>query len=252
MQSPETFPETLTAHAPCPERLRVAHFFLLTTVCAAVATLKLSWTRWDEIPLEYHNYFIIHHFFMSLVFGLALSTIFLFHWRRWHGGAAQWGTPGHWLLVCFAWAAISQAVVTLLYSMRTSYLSDPTALFYAWYVQESTVCTCVSAACFAVGYLMHASWQWKVVLYLPGCAMALMVPAYLAILFGYGGYQIFQVAAWMQIVMGCVLCPWMFTLAVRDYRKGKRLDWIHWMGVFVAETLSVAFVANGIYSLLAI
>jgi hypothetical protein len=96
--------------------------------------------------------------------------------------------------------------------------------------------------------MIRSKWPWKVVFYLPGCFMILMVPVYLSTLFGYWGLWILQLRAYAQIVTGAILCPWILVAALKDYRRDKQGDWLHWLGVLVAAGLAAAFVLNGIYS----
>ena len=239
--------ETTPTAPVSARRLRITHFFLLTALCAFVATLRIAWVDWQSIPAENEKYYRTYSIFMAFVYGAAITSIILFVRQRWKTGQAQITQPGHWLLLFLATTALLEGLVSLaVLAYIFDFTSSPQAEYYAWNLEKILLCSAVAINCFVFARRLQGNWCWKTLLYFPGCVLLALVPQHFFAMNNIWRNWFDSSHGYAQILV-CVINILLVILgSFFDRRNRSQQDWLHWFGIVLIIVLAIAGVINGI------
>ncbi len=165
-----------------PFRLRTAHFFVVTTLCAIVVAIRLNWIDWDKVPNDGVEVVRFYQVLASLLFGAAFTALLILFGRRWRFNRSEFQSPGHWLLVFVAVAALISGITEVLLLLYPHYSDSSNVSFDVWNLEKLLMCSGIGIACFVFAWLMSGNLWWKSILALPGIVLLALVPQHLLVL----------------------------------------------------------------------
>ncbi len=216
---------------PFSVRLRVTHLLLLTTTCAVIASVRMAWTDWTDIPVEIHAYALASIAFASIMYGVAISGLLLFAWQRWNTGAWSAVFPGHWLLLCMAVCVLLDAVCGIGIWLWEISSKSANVEFIAWNLNKIALCSSAGLNCVLFSRMLHGNRCWRLVLLVPGGVLLLLVPQHCWALLGVWRQWFDTSHAYAQVATTTVLLILILVASLHDHRDGLRYDWLHWTGV---------------------
>lgn len=232
-----------------PFRIRTAHFFLLTTVCAAMATLRISWVSWQEVPAGDVQFFKLQIGLAATLLGVALTGVLILLGRRWRYGRSELKFPGHWLLLFMAIGALSQGLVEILLEFYRFYASSPDVDFYVWNLEKLLLCSTVGITSLIFAWLIPGNVWWKALLAVSGVILLVLVPQHLLVLQG-AWHSWFPLAhIYASLVVSAAIVPILILACMSDARRHLQRDCLHWTGVLVVAIAAVGEFGSAAYLL---
>lgn len=228
-------------------RMRTAHFFLLTTVCAIVGTIRLSWIDWNEVPIEVLGFFKLQVGIFSLLFGAAITALLILLGRRWRFGRSELQFPGHWLLVFLAIVALIRGVTGALLEVFRHYSDSSNIGFEAWNLEKLMLCSAAGITCFIFSWLIPGNFCWKSILAIPGVILLALVPQHVLVLQGTWRPWFSLAHVYASLGVSAAIVPLLLFACISDFRQQLQRDWLHWSGVFVVAIAAVTEFCSASY-----
>lgn len=233
-----------------PFRLRIQHFFLLGTVGAVILTIRINWVDWHEIPNEAVWAFKLQVGLASLLYATAFTALLIVFGRRWRFGRSEVQTPGHWLLVFLATAALIDGVVALLLGCYRHFYESSNIGFEAWNLEKLLLCSMVGIACFIFSWLISGSRWWKSILTIPGVVLIALVPQHVLALLGTWRPWFPLAHVYASLGVSAVTMPLVVLACYSDFSHGYQGNWLHWTGVFLIAIAAVTEFSFALYWLM--
>ena len=243
--NPQYFESPIEHSAPT-RRLRTTHFFLLTTVCAFIATIRIAWVDWQLVPAENASYFRSYTVFMGFVYGAAIASLVLFVVQVRKTGQTRITQPGHWLLLFLATTAMLEGLVSIVIFIYAYSSASSSVEYYAWNLEKILICPLVAFNCFVFARRIQGNWCWKTMLYFPGCILLLLVPQHFFAMNNIWRSWFNSSHGYAQILVGAINFLLVMLGSYLDSNNRNQQDWLHWFGIVVILLLSIASVLNGI------
>lgn len=232
-----------------PFRIRISHFFLLTTVCAAIATLRISWINWSDVLADDFHFFKLHIGLASLLFGAAFTGVLILLGRRWRYGRSELNFPGHWLLLFLATGALFQGLVEITLKIYRFYADPLVVDFYAWNLEKLLLCFTVGTTSLVFAWLISGNAWWKAILVVSGGALLALVPQHILVLRGTWHSWFPFAHIYASLVVSSTIIPMLVLACVSDARRHLQRDWLHWTGVVVVAIAAVGEFGSAAYLL---
>lgn len=231
-------------------RMRIAHFFLLTTVCAIISSIIISWIDWKEIPNDAVGFFKLQVGLVSLLFGAAFTALLILLGRRWRFGRSELQSPGHWLLVFLATVALIQGITGVLLKKFCYYNDSSNISFDAWNLEKLLLCSTIGITCFIFAWLISGNLWWKSILAFSGIILLTLVPQHILVLQGTWRPWFPLAHVYASLGVSMAIIPLLLLACLSDSRRHFQRDWLHWTGVFVVAIAAVTEFCSALYWLL--
>ena len=186
---------------------RVAHFFLLTTCCAVIATVRAACVYWDSFTEGTQSYARVMHIFYSIIFGAALAGLMIVAYRLWNGLPTVLEAPGHWLILVFVTSALIEGAAVAIGRVYQALSSSPAADFNTWHLEHGLLRSGIAISCFIFSWLMRGRLIWKVVVLVPGCILLALVPVNVMAVTGTWRNWFFNAHAYAQLTAAAIVVP---------------------------------------------
>jgi hypothetical protein len=248
--------DSLIARERSP-RIRIAHWFLLTAVCASVAAVRTIWDGWFLFSGPSRQYNFVVNLFVALLVGTSITGALITFWQR-PNEAHPKRAPGHWLLLyvglLYGWLGGFNFVMAAIDGVapRAFSLSE----FELWHAQTLFLYLGAALVSFLAAWGIKGSWWWKGQPLTAGIALMTMVPQHFLVSFGYW-YSFVTLGMWPQwlyihapyveVALGVMVIGLLLMALRHDRRHQIERDWLHWLGVGVFFIAGVGGIAEGIY-----
>ena len=241
MEEEPILPEIASRNEVIPQfRMRIIHYFLLSTVYSILCTTKLSWIDWSEIPHENIGVIKLYAGLTSLFYSAAFTALLILLGRRFRYGRSELQSPGHWLLAFFATGAFIEGLTAVLLQFYRFYYDSSRILFEVWNLEKLLLCSTVGITCLVFAWLISGNLWWKSILILSGIVMLALVPQHILVLLGTWKTWLIIAHVYASLGVSAGIVPLLFLACLSDSRRQIQQDWLHWAGVFVTAIAALS------------